>query len=240
MDEIELLHGKYGVTKLEIEDDNFTLRRDRTVEILEGIVRMNERGANLSWRTPNGVRIDSLNDEIMGLIKRSGCSELTLALEHGDQEMVANVMNKKLNLDTAFEVFTLAAKHQVTTLLFIIVGYPGETKQRFENCYRYIEKVKALGGNFKCLAFIAQPYPGTELLELCRQKDYLRPPPGVTYEDFDNFLVRRDLMSTGSVVSIETPDFDETEVRRRQAAILALLPPKKKKKKKLKDSMVAA
>lgn len=220
--EIELLSSKYGVVSIEIEDDNFTLRRDRTIEILEGIVRMNEKGANLTWRTPNGVRIDSLNDEVMALITRSGCSELTLALEHGDQEMVAKVMNKKLDLETAFGVFQLAAKYDVMVNIFVIVGYPGETTERFENSLAYLRRVKNLGVRANCLAFLAQPYPGTELLKECREEGYLRPPPGVSYADFDNFLIRRDLMSTGNVVSIETPDFDESEVRRRQAVVQAI------------------
>lgn len=231
IDQIEILNRKYGVTSLEIEDDNFTLKPKRAMEILEGIIRMNEKGANLSWRTPNGVRIDTLSDQAMALIKRSRCTELTLALEHGDQEMVSTFMKKRLDLDVAYDVMSLAAKHQVNTNIFIIVGYPGETRDKFDNCVRYLRKVKALGGHVTTLAFIAQPYPGTELLAECRARGYLRPPPGITYENFDNFLERRDLMSTGSVVSIETPDFDREEVLARQAEIKALFPPPLKMKK---------
>jgi anaerobic magnesium-protoporphyrin IX monomethyl ester cyclase len=62
LEEIEYLVKRHNIRVLEIEDDNFTLKKDRTVEILEGIVRLNEKGANLQWRTPNGIRIDSLDD----------------------------------------------------------------------------------------------------------------------------------------------------------------------------------
>jgi radical SAM superfamily enzyme YgiQ (UPF0313 family) len=219
IDEIDFLNRKYGVTHLEIEDDNFTLNPKRTMEVLEGLVKLNEKGAGLSWRTPNGVRIDSLEDETMKIIKKSGCSQLTLALEHGDQEMVKKVMNKNLNVNVAMKVFKMAAKHDVNVLIFVIAGFPQETLKRFNRGIKFLKKVKKLGPNFNCLVFIAQPYPGTELLKLCREKGYLRPPPGVSYECFDNFVVRRDLMSTGSVVSIETPDFDKNEVLRRQKVI---------------------
>jgi magnesium-protoporphyrin IX monomethyl ester (oxidative) cyclase len=232
IEEINFLNKEHGVTHLEIEDDNFTLNPKRTHEILEGILKLNEKGAGLSWRTPNGVRIDSLEDETMNLIKRSGCSQLTLALEHGDQEMVSKVMNKALNLEVAMKVFKMAAKHGVNVLIFVITGYPEETLKRFNRGIKFLKQVSKLGPNFNCLVFLAQPYPGTNLLKQCIQKGYLRPPPGVSYKHFDNFVVRRDLMSTGSVVSIETPDFDKDEVLRRQKIIMELFELNRKLMKK--------
>lgn len=233
--EIDFLNKKYGITHLEIEDDNFTLNPESTMEVLEGIIKLNEKGADLSWRTPNGVRIDSLENETMSLIKRSGCSQLTLALEHGDQEMVEKVMNKHLNLKVAMKIFKMAAKHDINVLIFVITGYPNETLKRFNRGMKFLKDVTKLGPNFNCLVFIAQPYPGTKLLKLCRQKGYLIPPPGVSYKHFDNFVVRRDLMSTGSVVSIETPDFSKNEVLRRRKAIMDLFEVNRKliKKKRL-------
>jgi radical SAM superfamily enzyme YgiQ (UPF0313 family) len=171
----------------------------------------------------------------MSLIKRSGCSQLTLALEHGNQYMLKKAMNKNLNLKAALKVFKLAAKHDVNVLIFVITGYPYETLKRFNKGMKFLKEVTKLGPNFNGLVFIAQPYPGTELLKLCRRKGYLRPPPGISYKHFDNFVIRRDLMSTNSVVSIETPDFDKDEVLRRQQTIMDLFKVNRKlmKKKRL-------
>jgi hypothetical protein len=41
LEEIDKLIDNYEVNNLEIEDDNFTLKRDRTLEILEGIIERN-------------------------------------------------------------------------------------------------------------------------------------------------------------------------------------------------------
>ena len=74
---------------------------------MEGIIRLNEKGANLRWRTPNGVRVDTLDEEIIRLMKKSNCMSITLAIEHGDPEMI-RIMNKNLDLDKAFNVIELA------------------------------------------------------------------------------------------------------------------------------------
>ena len=75
---------------------------------------MNENGANLCWQTPNAFRIDTLNKELIDLIARSGCTEIVLALEHGDPDML-RLMDKRLDLDRAFEVIEWCARQVSNT-----------------------------------------------------------------------------------------------------------------------------
>ena len=220
IDEIKYLVRHHSINSFEIEDDNFTMRRDRTVQILEGIIRLNENRGNLSWRTPNGVRVDALDEEVIRLMKRSNCMELVLALEHGDPELLG-IMNKKLDLEKARQVIELCAKSGIPRVtLFVIVGYPGETPERFKNSLSYLKSIRKLGRNLNVCVNYAQPYPGTRLLARCRAEGYVDDP------DIDNFLVRRDLMSTAHVVSITTPDFDGKEVRRRKDKIINIFLPR--------------
>lgn len=216
LEEIAYLNRVHGVTCLEIEDDNFTLQKDRTIATLNGLIRMNEAGANISWNTPNGVRIDSLDGEVIDLIVRSNCKRIVLALEHGDQEML-RIMDKKLDLEKALEVIrTLVEKGMERIVIFVIVGYPGETRERFENSLRFLKRIKELRGNVVVHPNIAQPYPGTALLKTCLAEGYVKD------KDIDNYLLRKTLLSTGYTVSIVTPDFDPREVLRRRDAIREL------------------
>jgi radical SAM superfamily enzyme YgiQ (UPF0313 family) len=220
LEEIKLLVDRYSIQALEIEDDNFTLLKGRTAEILEGIVRLNEKGAGLSWSTPNGVRIDTLDESIIKLIKRSNCTSLTLALEHGDQE-VLKIMNKKLNLDRAYEIMKLLVKHEIPQIgVFVIVGYPGETEARYRESLRYLKKVRGLGNSIRVIVNFAQPYPGTKLTARCREEGIIKD------KDLGNFLIKRELMSTGHIVPITTPDFDAAEVKKRKEEILNIFAPK--------------
>jgi radical SAM superfamily enzyme YgiQ (UPF0313 family) len=211
LDEIELLLDRFGVRNLEFEDDNLTHDRDRAIALFEGIARLNERGARLSWRTPNGVRADALDDELIGRMARSGCTELALGLEHGDPDML-RLMGKRLDLERVPEVLAIGRRHGIPRMtLFYMVGYPGETRERFENGLRLLERCRAAGGDHVTVcASVAQPYPGTRLLQRCRTEGTVRDP------SFDDFLVRRDLMSTVWGDPLDTADFDQREVARRR------------------------
>lgn len=220
LEEIDFLVKYQSINSLEIEDDNFTLNRDRTAQILEGIIRLNENHASLSWRTPNGVRIDTLNEELIRLIKRSHCEELVLALENGDPEIL-RIMNKKLDLEKAREVIELCARYDIPKItVFVIVGYPGETRKRFKNSLRYLKSIRKIRRNLNVCVNFAQPYPGSRLLKRCRAEGYIK------NSAVDNFLVRKDVMSTAHGVSITTPDFDEKEVRRRKDQIINIFLPR--------------
>jgi radical SAM superfamily enzyme YgiQ (UPF0313 family) len=142
-----------------------------------------------------------------------------VALEHGDPEML-QIMNKKLDLERAFQVLRLLVKHRIPTIvLYIIVGYPGETKRRFDNSLAFLKRVRRLGGNIQVCVNIAQPYPGTRLAERCINEGIISDP------NFNNFLLRQKLMSTSHTVSIETGDFDAQEVLKRKAKIRWIFAP---------------
>jgi len=214
--EVEYLVKRHSIQSLEIEDDNFTLHKGRTIEILEGIIHLNEENAGLDWRTPNGIRIDTIDEEVIKLIKKSNCTEITLGLEHGDPKILSK-MNKKLDLNKAFNIIKQLVQYGIPAItLFIIVGYPGETQKRFLNSLSYLRKIQKLGKNINLWVNIVQPYPGTKLLNRCRREGY------ITDKYFDNFLVRKDLMTTNYTVSIITPDFDEKEVLFRKKLLSAL------------------
>jgi radical SAM superfamily enzyme YgiQ (UPF0313 family) len=217
--EIEDLVGRFGVLSLEFEDDNFTVQCDRASSILEGIIKMQEGGVDLEWSTPNGVRIDTLDEGFIRLAKRSRCREIVLALEHGSPSML-RIMNKRLGLDDAHRVIEWCVQHEIPKVsLFIITGYPGETNEIFEESQRYLRSIRKLGDNIRVWVNIAQPYPGTDLLARCRAEGYIDDP------DFENFLVRRGLMSTAHGVPLTTPDFDANEVLRRKREIELLFNP---------------
>ncbi|MFH1625990.1 MAG: glycosyltransferase, partial [Pseudomonadota bacterium] len=219
LSEIEYLNKNHGINCFEIEDDNFTLQKDRTVDILEGLVRLNEKGYNLIWRTPNGIKIDTIDPDIAKLIKKSNCQEIVVALEHGDEEML-QLMNKKLDLGKAYDVIKTLVEQQIPRItIFVIVGYPGENKKRFLNGFNYLQRIKELGGPVSVWVNIAQPYPGTRLLQRCKEAGYLSDP------SIDNFLVNRNLMSTEYFVQITTPDFDAQEVLCRKQMIQEVFSP---------------
>ncbi len=180
---------------------------------------MQEAGVDLEWSTPNGIRIDTLDENFVRLAKRSRCREIVLALEHGSPTMLS-IMNKRLALENAHQVIEWCVRYEIPKVtLFIITGYPGETNEIFQESQRYLQSIRKLGNNIRVWVNIAQPYPGTDLLARCRVEGHIDDP------DFENFLVRRDLMSTAHCVPLTTPDFDANEILRRKMEIELLFNP---------------
>ena len=128
--EIKLLVNDFGVEHIEFEDDNLTLDKNRMQEIAQGIILLNNKGANISWSAPNGVRVDMLDEELLKNIKESNCVFLNLAIESGDPDMLKR-MNKRLNLDKVLEIAQICKRLQINTNAFFMIGYPGETEESF-------------------------------------------------------------------------------------------------------------
>jgi radical SAM superfamily enzyme YgiQ (UPF0313 family) len=211
--EMDLVTSRFGVTNFEFEDDNVTLQRDRAAEIIDGLIARQERHPPLTWSTPNGVRIDTLDEALIRDIVRSGCREIVLALEHGDQEMLA-LMDKQLDVAKALEIIRMLVRYGMPRIvIFIIVGYPGESESRYRNSLRVLQEIGSLGGNIAICPNLAQPYPGTALFRLCQEKGYLVDP------DTGQSIDSHHLMSTGYTVSIVTPEFTREDVLRRMAEI---------------------
>ncbi|MCE5280049.1 MAG: radical SAM protein [Planctomycetaceae bacterium] len=218
VDDVDYLMSRHRVRELEIEDDNFTLDASRACEVLEGFIRLGQRHGPLAWRAPNGIRIDTIDAPLAGLIARSNCTSLSVALEHGDGEML-EIMNKRLDPGRAYEALRLLTTAGVRQIVvFVIVGYPGETAQRFERSLAYLRRIRKLSRRIIPCVNIAQPYPGTRLLERCLSEGI------IVSSEFADFAASPRLLSTNATVPIETADFDAAEVFRRRRRICRAMP----------------
>ena len=165
--EMEHLIEKYGVEELKFEDDNLVVNTQRAKAIFRGMI---ERGFNLKWNMPNGVMVMSLDDdELLDLMKRSGCYEVVLALESGDQEVIDQIVQKPINLQKAERIVAKVKAHGIETHAFFIVGFPGETRQQILNTFAYARRLKL----DKIYPFSFTPLPGTELYRICLEQGLL-------------------------------------------------------------------
>lgn len=152
-----MLVYEYEVKEIHFEDDNFTLKRSHAAAVCEEILR---RGLNIVWCTPNGVRIDSLDEELVVLMKRSGCYGLSFGIESGSQRVLDN-NNKRLDLDKVAAKVEMVRKHDIETSGFFIIGLPGEDHESINETIRLSKKVPFDRANFALLA----PLPGSEIFQ---------------------------------------------------------------------------
>lgn len=196
VDEIEQLVNTYSIKQIDFFDDNMTLIKKRAVKICDLIM---ERKLDIEWYVPTGVRVDTLDEELLRKMKSSGCKGIRFAPESGVQRVVTEVIKKNLDLKDVEKAVVLAKKVGIKTGIFFILGLIGETKEDMEETIKYAYKLRKLGAaNFHFS--IATPLYGTELYEQAKLGGFLK-------EGFsDEALARAEPL-------IETSDFTTDEVR---------------------------
>lgn len=189
--EIQHLVKDYGIREIHFEDDNLTFDRERARMIFQGII---DKALDITWTTPNGVAIWKLDEELLKLMKKSGCYQLNLGIESGNEQVLRKIIKKPLRLEKVREIVKKIRELDIWAHGFFILGMPGETKQTMEDTINFAINLNLDSANF----FIATPYPGTTLYDLCKQHGFI--------QDYD----LRYLMVQSSMISTE--EFTSNEV----------------------------
>jgi anaerobic magnesium-protoporphyrin IX monomethyl ester cyclase len=166
---LKLVVDKYKVKNIFFEDDNLTFDLKRMENICNLIV---ERKIKFRWETPNGIRADKLNLNLLKKMKMSGCRSVFFGVESGDQWVSDNIIHKDLDLQKVVEVSKMCKDISLKSGAFYVIGFPGEKK---ENMRKTVEFGLQLKRDFDVgmHLLIATPSFGTKLYEECLKKGYL-------------------------------------------------------------------
>jgi len=190
--EISSLKEAFGVQEIDFLDDNITLNISRARAIFQGFI---DRNMKISWSLPNGVAAWKLDNGLLRLMKASGCYQLTLGLESGDQECLTGIIGKPLNnLEDIDDKVSLMKKLGIRVCSFICVGFPGEKPGQIKKSLRYPARLGIPFAHF----FTATPLPGTDLTRTWQER-------GEIGEDF-NF----------TQISFYKRTFDTREIKARK------------------------
>ncbi|MBW2253297.1 MAG: radical SAM protein [Deltaproteobacteria bacterium] len=132
--QLRALVEDYDVRHVHFEDDILNLGRTRFMTLLQGIV---DAEWVLTWDTPNGIRADLLDREVIELCRESGCAYLMFGVESGSQRVLDQVVDKQLQLRAVEEAAQLCLEVGLDTMALYVVGMPGETLEEVEQTYRF-------------------------------------------------------------------------------------------------------
>jgi radical SAM superfamily enzyme YgiQ (UPF0313 family) len=173
INQIEFLVKKYGIREIDIEDDNFTMNQDFVEEFCKKLIAKN---LGITWTCPNGVRLDTLNEELLRLMKKSGCYSLFVGIESGS-DRIRKHMRKNLDTKTIEEKVKSLRKVGIEAVGFFIIGYPEET---IDDINKSIDLAIRL--DLKRAAFNTfKPFPGTEIYDQLVRRGEL---PKLDYSKF--------------------------------------------------------
>ena len=134
------LHDRHAVSHINIVDDNFTFYKDYAKQFCEMVLKNRERLGDMTFATPNGIRVERSDAEMFRLMKAAGWARVIFAPESGSQRLV-EVMAKHLDLRVVAERVELAHAAGLEVEAFFIVNYPGETDADIDATERFIKAV---------------------------------------------------------------------------------------------------
>jgi anaerobic magnesium-protoporphyrin IX monomethyl ester cyclase len=170
IEEIEWLMQEHGVKHLSFLDELFLGDRKRAETIMKTFIA---RDYNLTWKMPN-VSAWHLDDELLELMKMSGCKAIVVSVESGSERVLHKIIRKPLKLNIFPPIVRKCKELGIDIVANFVIGLPDETWNEIRQTFRVAEEL-----DFDLCSFhIATPYPGTDLFKIANKQKLLP-------EDFD-------------------------------------------------------
>jgi radical SAM superfamily enzyme YgiQ (UPF0313 family) len=151
-----------GYKSFMFEDDNFTMDKDRAIQICNGLVDI----GGLSWQCAS--RAETLvDDELCFNLKRAGCHTVWLGVESLSQDSLDRC-SKRTTIDKMIAGISVAHKRGLKTLSQFIVGLPGDTRKNIDETVRNI-KTYRIGSKGSNILWIL---PNTEVYTKAKEKGF--------------------------------------------------------------------
>lgn len=163
LNEIEVLTSRHGAREIHFWDDNFTLNRERAMEICGRIAAEAPKGLTLS--IPAGLKPDVGDVELFTAMRRAGFYWIYVAFETAGQENM-NRLGKKVDVSKCRDTVLAARRAGLYVTGYFMLGLPFDTRESMENTINY---ACGLPIN-QALFFITIPFPGTKLHETVKRE----------------------------------------------------------------------
>ncbi len=153
MEELHSLNAEYGIRHFVFYDDIFTLLPDRVFEFC-----MELSNAAYGWRCWS--RADTLNENMLREMSRSGLVSITLGIESGDDDVLKKI-DKKITAEINKQALNWCKELGIPVRCSLMYGNPGESKESIDNTIRLIEETQPDEWNLARLV----PMPGSPIWE---------------------------------------------------------------------------
>jgi anaerobic magnesium-protoporphyrin IX monomethyl ester cyclase len=160
LDELKQAKEKYKIKRVNFMEDNFTLNIERAKEILKLMIK---EKLDLVIDFLAGVRADTVDEELLRLIKKARVQCISIGIESADPE-VRRLVKKGVKLEDSERAIKKAVKAGINTQSFFIIGLPGST---YEKDLYSVDYARRLG--VSAYWTIANAYPGTEMWQWVKE-----------------------------------------------------------------------
>ncbi len=188
LSEVRFLKEKYNIQELDVIDSNLVVDKKWVKELLRGLKEI-----GIAWANPGGIWVGGLDDEILQMMKESGCYQLSLAIESSTPRILKEVIDKPTQLEMVPPVVKTCKKLGIDLHAFFVCGFPEQTREEIIDDYRFARKMGFTSASFN----IISPLPGSRIYD--KYKDTLSfdkvdlrkasiPHPEITGEEMEELV----------------------------------------------------
>ncbi len=155
VEELKLIQKKYNPDSIWFVDDVFTISHKWLASFNEELKKQNIK-INYECIT----RADRMNEDVIKMMKESGCFRVWIGAESGSQRII-DAMDRRVKVGQVREMIQLSKKYGIETGTFIMLGYPGETEEDIEETIKHLK----LSNPDQFTITVAYPINGTEFFQ---------------------------------------------------------------------------
>lgn len=173
----EIRYGRhdFGVEDFFFWGDTFTLVREQVRSLCQRII---DDTPGIRWVANS--RVDTVDAEILGLMRRAGCWMVSYGIESGD-EAVLRRCGKGITPEKVLRAVRLAQRAGLKVAGHFILGLPGETEASARRTLDFAKRLHLDFSNF----YAAVPFPGSALYDEALNRGWLRPSEWARFHQSD-------------------------------------------------------
>ncbi len=157
---LKYLKEKFGIRHINFYDDQFTFNRQRVEDFARMIIK-NPLGMTFNC----AARAEHLDFELLTLMKKAGCWMISLGIETGDPDLLAQ-HRQNPDLDMMREKIRLIKKAGIRIKGLLMMGLPGETEESIRKSQAYVYSLPI--DDFNVAKFT--PFPGSPIYQEIKEK----------------------------------------------------------------------
>lgn len=132
-----------GAEVIQFRDQYFTADKERIKELCNRII---EEKLEFDWICE--TRLDSLDEELVDLLKKAGVFLICFGVESGEEELLSIYNSVKGSPEKLKNIIEYINKTGIITMAFYIVGFPEENWKMVEGTYKFAEYLSSSYGIF--------------------------------------------------------------------------------------------
>lgn len=164
LDELEHLVKNMGARSIFMFDDNFPVNKKRAMDICRGII---ERRLDIQWACCSHVKM--VNEELLKIMKESGCISIDFGVESGDDTILRNI-NKNQTRGDIERAFDLVHRAGIKPRAYLMIGNKGESANTVDET---VDMVGVIKPHSSIGATILWLLPGTNVYREACEKGFI-------------------------------------------------------------------